>query len=66
MFLEDNEARPVVISNSLTHEEESQLVKVLKKHRAAIGWHIIDLKGISPFDCMHKINMEAEYKPVRQ
>ena len=66
VFLEDNEARPVVISNSLTDEEESRLVKDLKKHRAAIGWHISDLKGISPSYCMHKINMEAEYKPVRQ
>ena len=66
VFLEDNEARPVVISNSLTHEEESRLVKVLKKHRAAIEWHISDLKGISPSYCMQKINMEAKYKPVRQ
>jgi len=65
VFLEDNEERLVVISNSLTHEEESQLVKVLKKHRAAIGWHISNLKGISPSYCMHKINMEAEYKLVR-
>ena len=66
VFLEDNEASPVVISNSLTDEEESQLVKVLKKHEAAIGWHISHLKGISPSYCMHKINMEVEYKPVKQ
>ena len=66
VFLEDNEARPVVISNSLTDEEESRLVKVLKKHRATTGWHIWDLKGISPSYCMAKINMEAEYKPMRQ
>ena len=32
VFLEDNEASPVVISNSLTNEEESRLVEVLKKH----------------------------------
>ena len=66
VFLENNEARPVVISNSLTHEEESRLVKVLKKHRATIKWHKSDLKGISPSYYMQKINMEAEYKPVRQ
>ena len=56
----------MVISNSLTDEEESRLVEVLKKHKTNIGWHISDLKGISPSYCMHKINMEAEYKPVRQ
>ena len=33
---------------------------------ATIGWHILDLKGISPSYCMHKIMMEVEYKPVRQ
>ncbi|XP_006579219.1 uncharacterized protein [Glycine max] len=65
VFLEEKEASPVVISNSLTDEEESRLVEVLKKHKAAIGWHISDLKGISPSYYMHKINMEAEYKPVR-
>ena len=37
VFLKDNEASPVVISNSLTDEEECWLVQVLKKHKAAIG-----------------------------
>jgi len=37
VFLEDNEAKPVVISNSLSHEEESRLVEVLKKHQVVIG-----------------------------
>ena len=41
-------------------------MEVLKKHKAAIGWHISDLKGINPSCCMHKINMEVDYKPVRQ
>ena len=65
VFLEDNEAKPVVISDSLSHKEESRLMEALKKHRAAIGWHISDLMGINPSYCMHKINMEAEYKPMR-
>ncbi|XP_014619129.1 uncharacterized protein [Glycine max] len=65
VFLGENEANPVIISNSLM-DNESRLVEVLKKHKAAIGWHISDLKGISPSYCMHKINMETEYKPVRQ
>ena len=41
-------------------------MEILKKHTTAIGWHISDLKGISPSYCMHKINMEVDYKPVRQ
>jgi len=37
-------------------------VEVLKKHKADIS----DLKGIIPSYCMQKINMEVDYKPVRQ
>ena len=66
VFLGENEANPVIISSSLRKEEEDQLVKVLKKHKAAVGWHISNLKGINPSYCMHKINMEADYKPMRQ
>ena len=65
VYLEDNEAKPVIISSSLKKAEENQLVQILKKHKAAIGWHISDLKGISLSYCMHKINMEPNYKPVR-
>jgi len=56
----------VIISSLLKKTKEDQLVQILKRHKAAIGWHISDLKGISPSYCMHKINMEAEYKLVRQ
>ena len=66
MFLEENVTKQVVISNDLSSDEEFRLVEVLKKHKAAIGWHISDLKGISPSYCMHKIMMEVDYKPVRQ
>jgi len=33
VFLEENEIKPVVISNELTVEEENMLVEVLKRHR---------------------------------
>ena len=36
------------------------------KYKAAIGWHIFDLKGISPSYCMHRIMMEVDYRLVRQ
>ena len=39
-------------------------MKILKKHRAAIGYTLDDLKGISPTLCQHKINMEPDAKPV--
>jgi len=41
-------------------------MRVLRGNEGALGWKISDLKGISPANCMHKIHMEAEYKPVVQ
>ena len=66
VFLGENNTKLVIINNSSKQEEEAQLVEILKKHTSAIGWHISDLKGIGPSYCMHKINMEADYKPMRQ
>ena len=39
-------------------------MKTLKKHRAAIGYTLDDLKVISPTLCQHKINLEDNAKPV--
>ena len=64
VFLEDDETKPVIISNSLKKEEEDQLVQILKRRKAAIGWHISDLKGISPSYCIHKIILETNCKPM--
>ena len=56
---------PVIISANLSEHEEERLLKTLKKHHAAIGYTLHDLKGISPTLCQHKINLEADAKPVR-
>jgi len=58
VFLAENGEKPVIISNSLTAEEEEEVVKVLKSNKGAKGWTLSDLKGISPSYCMHKIHME--------
>ena len=63
-FLHENKKYPVIISANLLEHEEERLLKVLRKHRAAIGNTLDDLKGISPTLCQHKINMEPDAKPV--
>ena len=40
-------------------------MKTLKKHRAAIGYTLDDLKGISPTLCQHKLKLDKDAKPVR-
>nr|XP_009770129.1 PREDICTED: uncharacterized protein LOC104220864 [Nicotiana sylvestris] len=56
----------VIISSSLTAEQEDKLIRVLKEHKKALGWTVDDIKGISPAICMHKILMEEDYKPIVQ
>ena len=49
---------------NLSVHEEKRFLKTLRKHHAAIGYTLDDLKGISPTMCVHKINMEPDAKPV--
>ena len=63
-YIDEKKIYHVIITpNHLKHEEE-RLLKTPKKHYAAIGYTLDDLKGISPTLCQHKINMEPDAKPV--
>ena len=63
-YLDEKKIYPVIISANLSEQEEERLLKTLKKHRAAIGYTLDDIKGISPTLCQHKINLEKDAKPV--
>ncbi|KAL9339086.1 hypothetical protein Peur_068101 [Populus x canadensis] len=65
-FLGEDESYPIVISSKLSIEQEQDLLRVVRKHKKAIGWTITDLKGISPLLCTHRIYLEEEAKSVRQ
>ena len=64
-YLDEKKIYPIIISANLSEKEEEKLLKILKKHCAAIGYTLGDLKGISPTLCQHKINLEEDAKPVR-
>ncbi|KAK1650410.1 hypothetical protein QYE76_068215 [Lolium multiflorum] len=63
-YIDDKKTYPVIISAKLSDSEEERLLKILKKHRGAIGYSLHDLKGISPSICQHAINMEDDAKHV--
>ena len=63
-YLDEKKIYPVIISANLSEHEEERLLKVLRKHWAAIGYTLDDLKGIIPTLFQHKINMELDAKPV--
>ncbi|XP_021974301.1 uncharacterized protein LOC110869291 [Helianthus annuus] len=65
-FLDEECHLPVIISASLAKKEKRQLLEVLKLHKKAMAWKIMDIKGINPSFCTHKILMEEDYKPSAQ
>ncbi|CAN6687765.1 unnamed protein product [Malus baccata var. baccata] len=65
-FLGENETLPAIISSSLTAQEEEKLLRVLKEFKSALGWTLVDIKGISPTTCMHHIFLEEGAKPTRE
>nr|GEX16728.1 reverse transcriptase domain-containing protein [Tanacetum cinerariifolium] len=65
-FLGDNNNWPVIIAKDLSVDEKSTLLKVLKSQKQAIAWKLIDIKGIDPEFCSHKILLEEDYSPKVQ
>ena len=43
--------------------EEEKFLRVLRDHKDAIGWSLVDLKGIRPSMCMHRILLEDGHRP---
>ncbi|KAD4887896.1 hypothetical protein E3N88_19968 [Mikania micrantha] len=65
-FLDGESRLPVIISAAFSSGEKAKLLEVLKTHKKAIAWKIMDIKGINPSFCTHKILMEEDFKPVVQ
>ena len=61
-YLGEESTLPVIISSSLSDMEEEKLLKILKKHKEAIGWSLADIKGIRSSMCMHRILLEEDIK----
>ena len=65
-FVDEEKAKPVIISSTLDIKQEEKLLEVLKKNKEAIGWTLTDLKGLDPTLCSHRIFLEDESRPVRE
>ncbi|KAI3669358.1 hypothetical protein L6452_40591 [Arctium lappa] len=70
-YLGENDTLPVIISANLSPREEGELVKVLKEHKGAIGWTIVNIKGFhqipvaledqekTTFTCLARLHIEG-------
>ena len=46
-------------------EHEDKLIMLVKKYKAAIGWTMVDIKGINSLICTHKNNLVNDSKATR-
>ena len=65
-FLGEENILLVIISSSLNEEQKGKLLDVFKEYKGALGWIIVDIKGINPVDCMHYIHLDENVKPIRE
>ena len=63
-YLREESTLPVIISSSLSNMEEEKLLRILKEHKEAIRWSLVNTKGIRPSMCMHSILLEEDSKPI--
>ena len=65
-FLDTELERPVIVNVNLGQIETEKLLHVLRKYPTALGYNILDLKGIIPSICMHRIMLEEDCKTSRE
>ena len=60
------EPRPILISASLTEEEKSELILLLKQFKDIFAWDYSEMPGPNPGLVAHTLNVNLEAKPVAQ
>ena len=65
-FLDHHCANQVIISSQLDQDQEERLLMVLRGKKDAIGWNLLDLKGINPSLCTHRIFLQEDSCPSRE
>ena len=53
-FLDEEKAKPVIISSKLDIKHKEKLLEVLRRNEEAIGWTLTGLKGLDPSLCTHR------------
>nr|GEX78666.1 reverse transcriptase domain-containing protein [Tanacetum cinerariifolium] len=64
VILEEPSFLSFFISSQLSKEKKNKLISILKKHKQAFAWKTINILGIFPSFCKHKIQILDNKKPV--
>ena len=63
VFLGKDFTLPVIIASDLNVHQVVSFLKVLKRFKRSIVWTILDIIGIPPGICLHKIQLMPDHKP---
>ena len=65
-FPDEEKGKLVIISSQLDKKQEEQLLKVLRRNEDTIVWTLMDIKGLDPALCTHRIFLEDDSRPTRE
>src|SRR3954463_9703842 len=58
--------KPIYISDTLSQKEKADLIALIREYVDVFAWHYEDLPGLDPKVAMHRLNIKADAKPVKQ
>src|SRR4051812_28509208 len=58
--------KPIYISDTLSQDEKAYLIALIREYIDVFGWHYEDMSGLEPKVAMHRLNIKAGAKPVKQ
>ena len=63
---DSREPKPISISASLTEEEKSKLILLLKEFKDLFAWDYSEMPGLDPGLVAYSLNVDPQAKPVAQ
>src|SRR3954471_11467914 len=58
--------KPIYISDTLSQNEKADLIALIREYIDVFAWHYEDMPGLDPKVVMHRLNIKAGAKPVKQ
>src|SRR5436190_1679932 len=58
--------KPIYISDTLSQEERVDLIALIREYIYVFAWHYEDMPCLDPKVAMHRLNIKADAKPVKQ
>src|SRR4051812_27470502 len=58
--------KPIYISDTLSPNEKVELIALVREYIDVFAWNYEDMPGLDPKVAMHRLNIKAEAKPVKQ